>query len=350
MRLEPLEGRPLTEEEKRYRLAWERDRGTLWREPMTFSAYYQYQEEDRIPRTEERDLYREKAKEGSFYTAGSVLEDTNVDVVLHPRYSYPVLHNHDYVEVIYIAEGECTHFVEKTSFGMHAGDVCMLAPSARHALCCTNDESCIVNLLMNRQFFDRHFLEILQGGKLLSGFLENILYQQQAAPYLLYPTGHDPWLRTLAQRLISEKTGAPYAGSYSIRLLSSAFLLHMVREYEMSAIVPSQKNDTQNDLIVAVLGYLAVHYSHTSLSDCASFFGYSPSYLSRMIHENTGKTFNALILELQMERAAALLRDSEMSITEIAQEVGCFDSSHFGKKFRTYFGSSPGKYKERHPS
>lgn len=109
-------------------------------------------------------------------------------------------------------------------------------------------------------------------------------------------------------------------------------------------MVCKQVND-RNDLIVAVPGYLSINYSHASLSDTARFFGYSSSYFSRFIRDNTGKTFNRIITTFQMERAAALLK-TDKSITEIAQEVGCFDASHFTKKFKTVYGLTPNQYRD----
>lgn len=42
----------------------------------------------------------------------------------------------------------------------------VLAPSAFHAISCTNDESCILNIMVNRAFFDQNFMQILRGGKI----------------------------------------------------------------------------------------------------------------------------------------------------------------------------------------
>ena len=219
-----------------------------------------------------------------------------------------------------------------------------------HAISCTDETACILNLMVNRRFFDQSFLSILRGGKLLSGFLESILYERTTSPYILFPTGEDPWLRTLGQHLLTESAGKLHAYEYSVQLLIREFLLHLVREYEMLAIVPSASAHAQNDLIVAVLGYLSVNYSHATLAETAAFFGYSAPYLSRHLHENTGKTFNAIILELQMERALALLKEGQMSLTQIAHEVGCFDSSHFSKKFKNFYGRSPRSYMDALPA
>ena len=32
------------------------------------------------------------------------------------------------------------------------------------------------------------------------------------------------------------------------------------------------------------------------------------------------------------------------TLTEIAQEIGCFDTSHFNKKFKAIYGISPRQY------
>ena len=200
--------------------------------------------------------------------------------------------------------------------------------------------------MVNRAFFDQNFMQILRGGKILANFMNEILFQRSASPYLLFPTGSDPWLQELAVHLLTESTGKLYASDYSIRLLTSEFLLHIVREYEMLAIVPGKQNNTQNNLIVAVLGFLSVNYNHTNLSETAHFFGYSSAYFSRFIRENTGKTYMQIITAIQMENAVSLMKRGKTNLAAIAQEVGCFDSSHFNRKFKSIYGMSPREYKE----
>ena len=48
-----------------------------------------------------------------------------------------------------------------------------------------------------------------------------------------------------------------------------------------------------------------------------------------------------------MERAAYLIEKGGKSLTEIAQEVGCFDTSHFNKKFKAVYGCTPRQYLDR---
>ena len=66
-----------------------------------------------------------------------------------------------------------------------------------------------------------------------------------------------------------------------------------------------------------------------------------------MIRNQTGKTFNTIIAQIQMEQAVRLMDSGWGSLTEIAQEIGCFDTSHFNKKFKAVYGISPRQYLEQ---
>ena len=344
--MKKLDRRPLSEEEKLFKQAWENGPAFLWEKPMSFSTYEQYVRDGLVVQTATSHYYKDKSRGGRGVTVEEIPVSKQTLVSLHPRYSYPVLHNHDYIEIVYVCAGSCVNLFENTSFPMKKGDVCILSPNSMHALSCTNDESCILNMMINRRFFDKRFLNLLRGGKLLVSFLEDILFGRSASPYILFPTGEDACLQPLAEVMITENAKKLYAYEYSLSLLIAQFLLHLVREFESSAIVPGKSGSTRNELIVGVLSYLNVHYNHASLNETAQYFGYSPAYMSRVIREQTGKTFNTIIAQIQMEQAARLMDSGLHNLTEIAQEIGCFDTSHFNKKFKAAYGISPSAYME----
>ena len=345
MRKENIYNRPFDESEQIFKKAWQNGDKNNWNMPMTFSQYEKGIQEGRLVIAPHSDMYKDKTIDHRGVTNMDMERDFNAGIVLHHRYSYPVLHNHTYVEIVYVAAGHCVNHFKDSSFEMKQGDICILSPNSLHAVSCTNDESCIINLIVSLKFFDQKFLDILKGGKLVAGFLNDVLYKRASSPYILFHTGQDPWLMELVSRLLTEELQKPYAYDYSIGLLASEFLLHISREYEMMAIVPNVQNDTQNELLVAILGYMSVNYNRTTLAETARFFGYSTAYLSRLIRKNTGKNYNQLITELQMEKATELLRSSkDISLTDIALEIGCFDLSHFNKKFKAIYGVTPRGY------
>jgi AraC-like DNA-binding protein/CheY-like chemotaxis protein len=92
-----------------------------------------------------------------------------------------------------------------------------------------------------------------------------------------------------------------------------------------------------------IIAFLEQHYMHPlSLATLAKVAGCSRWHLCRMFRNVTGRPFRAFLTELRLERARELLLTSELSITEIAHEVGFYDLSHLDRAFRRRFGIRPG--------
>jgi AraC-like DNA-binding protein len=80
------------------------------------------------------------------------------------------------------------------------------------------------------------------------------------------------------------------------------------------------------------------------LEEIGKRVGCSHFYLSRIFTEETGRTIFASLRDLRMERAAELLREGKMNVTETALEVGYSSLSHFTVAFRETFSCCPGLY------
>ena len=66
--------------------------------------------------------------------------------------------------------------------------------------------------------------------------------------------------------------------------------------------------------------------------------------LFRKLKAVTGGTPNALIRAMRLKRAAQLLKESQMTVTEITYAVGFSDLKHFRSLFQEHFGVLPGEY------
>lgn len=72
--------------------------------------------------------------------------------------------------------------------------------------------------------------------------------------------------------------------------------------------------------------------------------GCSHFYLSRIFTQEVGKTISVTLRDLRMERAAALLREGKLNVTQVALEVGYSSLSHFSSAFHEVIGCCPGLY------
>ena len=75
----------------------------------------------------------------------------------------------------------------------------------------------------------------------------------------------------------------------------------------------------------------------------------SPAHFSREFRRTFGETPHQYLLTRRLERAAALLRNTDHSVAEICFEVGLQSVGSFTTSFGRAFGLSPTAYREAHP-
>jgi transcriptional regulator GlxA family with amidase domain len=75
--------------------------------------------------------------------------------------------------------------------------------------------------------------------------------------------------------------------------------------------------------------------------------GVSEAHFARSFKEAFGVPPHRYLLTRRLERATALLRDTTMSITEIALQTGWNSLGTFGRTFRDVTGASPGALRAR---
>ena len=93
--------------------------------------------------------------------------------------------------------------------------------------------------------------------------------------------------------------------------------------------------------------YVRKHYREKIyLEDVAEALKISPTYLSRLFKRETGQNFQDYINEVRVDRAANLLKYSEMSLSEISQYVNFPNQSYFGKIFKKYKNITPRAYRD----
>ena len=75
----------------------------------------------------------------------------------------------------------------------------------------------------------------------------------------------------------------------------------------------------------------------------------SPAHFSREFRRTFGETPHQYLLTRRVERAAALLRNTDRSIAEICFDVGLRSVGSFTTSFGRAYGTSPAAYRTAHP-
>ena len=73
----------------------------------------------------------------------------------------------------------------------------------------------------------------------------------------------------------------------------------------------------------------------------------SPAHFSRRFRAAYGETPYSYLMTRRIERAKALLRRGDRSVTEVCLEVGCTSLGSFSARFTEIVGESPSAYRAR---
>jgi 2-isopropylmalate synthase len=103
----------------------------------------------------------------------------------------------------------------------------------------------------------------------------------------------------------------------------------------------------QDERFLAMQNYIQVNYQTVTLSDLAEEFHLSEPYVSKYIKEKSGKTFGDLVQNARMKKARTLLRNSSMTVENIAYAAGYQNVEHFNRQFKKKFGITPVEYRNQ---
>ncbi len=143
------------------------------------------------------------------------------------------------------------------------------------------------------------------------------------------------------------------AHDYLIKPFSQTDLLKAIRKAVLE--LNGEKADSQqaaageNQTVVQrILEYFDHHIGETlTMEELAKLFGLSASHLGRMIQQETGKRFMELTTQMRMDKAGALLCNSDYRVSEIGEMVGYKSYLAFYKVFCKTKGISPTEYAKR---
>lgn len=160
----------------------------------------------------------------------------------------------------------------------------------------------------------------------------------------------DPVISSVGFALLAEleatSTGA-VAGRFYAESLASVLAAHLLRHY--TAFGENGKRITgglSGQKLRLVMSFIAENYDRElSLTELAGVAGMSSFHFAREFKRTTGTTPHQYLIRFRIERAKALLTQSEMPLVEVGFRSGFSHQSHFSRLFRRVTGTTPHSYR-----
>ncbi|MBO0451793.1 AraC family transcriptional regulator [Candidatus Enterococcus murrayae] len=281
-------------------------------------------------------------KKGLAYT--NFLESSQVIILKHARHSYTPFHMHDFIEMSYVYSGNVEMIINNEKVQLKKGAFCLLDTDVVHRIMETSEEDILINLLMKKEYFSSRMLSRLASNSMISQFAVDALSEtQKHDQFIVFEALNNEFILDAIEGLLSHYFD-PSSDSHEI---IDAYMIiifsELLRSFQKKK---AQESKRANEFYIGdILDYMKKNYMDCTLKKVAELFGYNPSYLSRLIHKHVGKSFISIIQDIKLNHASLLLKNSNLPIEQIIQQVGYKNLSFFYKMFYERYALSPSEYR-----
>ncbi len=270
-----------------------------------------------------------------------------IDIRPHTRFAYFPPHSHNYIEVLYVVQGQLTTIVNGTErISMSDGDILFLNQHASHEILPANEKDISVNFIILPEFF-RYPVSMMDKENILMDFILSSLSDSDPLSNYIYVQAKDILsVENLIENMIWTLIDKNASSNTILQISMGLLFLNLSRYAEK--INRNTPASSDSSLLFFILNYIEHHYQDGSLQDIAGHCGYPTYHISRLLKKSTGLNFKELLQKRKLQQAVYLLEHTILSIELILERIGYENSSYFYRKFRAQYGCSPNEYRDRH--
>ena len=188
-----------------------------------------------------------------------------------------------------------------------------------------------------------HILWVHFYGPTAHSYYESFMEQNAGSPLILSsnPTKYSDILEKLI-RLYGTHSNSLQDDIYASSLLTQ-LMVNCIR----TALDRKVSIRQQEDYYLSIQNYIDENYhENLNLDLLAQQFSINKFYLQKQFKKKLGLSPNEYLTRIRLEKAKTLLRTTNDTVTQIAQEVG-YTASYFDNVFKKYESVTPHIYRQR---
>jgi len=259
------------------------------------------------------------------------------DANRHFSVKYP--HRHDFFEVLYLQKGSGYHVIDANKYEIKPPCVFFMSPGQAHKLELSNDIEGYIFIFTS----DFYLLNRSNQNSLIE-FPFFYTIHQDNPPLLLENESDIRFLESLFRQSIAEISRP---GDYFLEMLRSILDLILTTCAARYQVSENMLNKGKGQILVKRFFHLVEenHQKNLSLSDYSGMIGVTPNHLTQTMKLLTGKTSSQIIKAKQLLEIKRLLVHTNLSVSEIANQLNFEDQSYFTKFFKRETGMTPIQYR-----
>ena len=132
-----------------------------------------------------------------------------------------------------------------------------------------------------------------------------------------------------------------------IKLKLATLILQLIQGQTPTAEEPitSMRENYENDLFQSILDFLDQNIAtHNQVNDLVEHFALSRSTLQNLFKKYLNMTPKNYINQVRLDRSKQMIRNTQMTLSQIADYLGYGSIQYFSRAFNQAFGMSPSQY------
>lgn len=256
------------------------------------------------------------------------------------------LHTHNYYEILYVYEGECTYFFKNTSFPLHKGQLLILSPDTPHCIE-MKEHGLGLSINIRKTTFQNTFHILLNEHNLLSDFFAHTLYDAKSSNYITFEIENTMEYNYLIQQIFDESNSTETYSNMICASLLNLFFGKLLQDFGNTIHLYSDvKNHTFNRTFPLMLKYVQSNYRTITLPMMSQIFHYSESYISLLFKRYLNENFSDIVQNLRLTQAKSLLDNTDYTLEKITEMIGYHSVDHFSRIFKKKYGIAPSVYRK----
>lgn len=238
-------------------------------------------------------------------------------------------HWHEYLEVLYMLEGELTAVIQANTYRLSPGELMVINSKELHM---TRAEGPVSYIMI--QMSQEQLLRLLPGKRHLH-FKTMVTVSDNPS---VYPVLEEHLLHMLD---IFQKQHDGYQLLFSADLYG--FLYHLYQNYANNSPITEEAGGIRDlQRVTAVMDWVRSDYSQAlSLEDAAASLAVSREYFCRLFKKYTGQTFLEYLNSVRTMHLYEDLKKSDENITVLMEKNGITNYKVFMRTFKKLYGDTP---------
>ena len=254
------------------------------------------------------------------------------------------LHNHDFLEMVYVTEGRAMHTLNNKKTIVEKGDFFIIDYGVFHKYSkVDNIRFEIINILFKPEIIDKTLINCLGFQDLINNYLIRFSYKtSENSPTNVIFHDDDKSIYSIIEKLQCEfnKKSPGYIE------LMRCYLIEIFIQ-TMRSINNEDTNVLYNDYSKYIIDYVDENYmKHITLTDISTRLNFSLPYICKKFKNDMGITFNEYLQKKRTEQACRLIANSDKKVSEIAELVGYSDIKFFNQVFKKHLKMTPREFRK----